>query len=99
VHAGDAGGGRGRGIGLALLDDFLLVRAELPGRGVGVRSRSMLFGQRLLEFRFVGLRQLGFGDLRGRQFLVGLVLAGGQIDLLGRRRPLWWRGCCSASSP
>ena len=76
-------GGR---LGLALLEDPLLLLAELPGRGVGVRGRGLLVGEALLELRLVGLRQLLLGDPALRHLLVGLVLARLEVDLLGRCR-------------
>ena len=86
LHAGHAGLGlRGR-LGLALRDDVLLLLAELPRCGVGVRRRLLLIGKRLLEIRLVGLRQLFLGDLGVGHLLVRLLLAGLEVELLGRRR-------------
>ena len=86
LHAGDAGLGlRGR-FGLGLRDDVLLLLAELAGCGVGVCGRRLLVGERLLEVRLVGLRELLLADLGVRHFLVGLVLAGLEVELFGRRR-------------
>src|SRR5262249_23190013 len=84
VHAGDAGGGLLGGLRLVLLDDFLLVLAELGGRGVGVGRRGLLVGQGLLELWLVGLGQLLLGDLSFGHFLVGLVFTGLEVGLLGR---------------
>ena len=86
LHAGDAGLGlRGR-FGLGLRDDVLLLLAELPGRRVSVGGRRLLVGKRLLEIRLVGLRELLLADVGVRHLLVGLLLAGLEIELFGRRR-------------
>ena len=86
LHAGDAGLGlRGR-FGLGLRDDVLLLLAELAGCGVGVCGRLLLVGKRLLEIRFVRFRQLLLADVGVRHLLVRLLLAGLEVELLGRRR-------------
>ena len=76
---------RGR-FGLGLRDGVLLLLAELAGCGVGVGGRRLLVGERLLEVRLVGLRELLLADVGVRHFLVGLVLAGLEVELFGRRR-------------
>ena len=64
----------------------LLLLAELAGRRVGVRGGGLLVGERLLELRLVRLGQLLLADLGVGHLLVGLVLAGREVELLGRRR-------------
>ena len=86
LHAGDPGGRLGRGVGLVLGDDLLLVLPELRGRGLRVCGGGLLVGQRLLELRFVRLRELLLGDLALGHLLVGLVRSGGEVELLGRGR-------------
>jgi hypothetical protein len=61
----------------------LLVLTELPGSGVGMGRSGLLVGEGLLELRLVGLRQLLLGDTIVRQRLVGLVLAGREVELAG----------------
>ena len=84
LHAGDALLGLGGGLGPALRDDLLLLLAELPRRLVGVGRGLLLVGERLLELRLVGLRELGVGDLALGHLVGDLVLAGLEVDLLGR---------------
>ena len=84
LHAGDAGGGLGGGLLLALGDGLLLLLAVLGRRRVRVLGGLLLVGQRALELRLAGLRQLLVGDLGVGHLLVGLVLAGLEVDLLGR---------------
>ena len=67
-------------------DDLLLLLPELPGSGLRVRGGGLLVGQRLLELRLARLSELLLADLALRHLLVGLVRAGGEVELLGRGR-------------
>ena len=86
LHAGDRRPWSPRpASALRLRDDVLLLLAELAGRGVGVLGRRLLVGERLLELGSLDSRQLLLADVGVGQLLVGLVLAGGEVELLGRR--------------
>ena len=86
LHAGDAGGRLRGSLDLALRQDLVLLRPELAGRRIGVRSRGLLVSKALLELRLVRLRELLVADFRVRHLLIGLLFTGGEIQLLGRRR-------------